>query len=608
MPVLTIQSPDGRSFKIEAPEGATDEQVLRFAKSQGLFDEPQDTSIISKVGQALSDAPSNQLGLVENALSLASSAALQPVAGIAGLVQAANPWAEQGAGAEAVRTVQGMAYQPQTEAGQRQQQGMAEAAKVATGVVNKHVLAPNIAGLPFVEKPKELFEAVEEKGMRAVGEGVLESTGSPLLATLAETFPELSTTIIGGRATLSKQISNRKAITAKISKAIKEGDINAGNIAKTLDKNGALINNPRLKEAIKLMGDDDAAYSAAINFEKMNNATKLQINKILDVIQDNKNSLDPSQIMENRPVNVIGESLGARLLKLDDIKKKASAKVGDIIKGDVGKKTVDTSLARDKLFKALSDADIDIARTDSGLVVDTSRTLTNVDEVINQKRLNNLVNRLASGQMKAADAHKLKRSIRELVDYDGSPMAAKVSKEIENALGDVTAELNQSINKISKPYELANKHFSESIDALKAADKKLGKNLMIGDELASSKLGDLSKRIGTNLASRQDTIKLIDSIDEALGKRGIRPKDDIKRQVSALADLEKIFKIESAQAPFGIKARFEQGVADAATGGAGTGAIKQVVDFGLDKFREMKEPDFNARMKALRALSRAKDE
>ena len=39
MPIVTIQSPTGQSFKIEAPEGATDEQILSFAKSQGLFDQ-----------------------------------------------------------------------------------------------------------------------------------------------------------------------------------------------------------------------------------------------------------------------------------------------------------------------------------------------------------------------------------------------------------------------------------------------------------------------------------------------------------------------------------------------------------------------------------------
>ena len=39
MPIVTIQSPTGEEIQIEAPEGATDEQILSFAKSQGLFDQ-----------------------------------------------------------------------------------------------------------------------------------------------------------------------------------------------------------------------------------------------------------------------------------------------------------------------------------------------------------------------------------------------------------------------------------------------------------------------------------------------------------------------------------------------------------------------------------------
>ena len=39
MPIVTIQSPTGEEIQIEAPEGATDEQIFSFAKSQGLFNQ-----------------------------------------------------------------------------------------------------------------------------------------------------------------------------------------------------------------------------------------------------------------------------------------------------------------------------------------------------------------------------------------------------------------------------------------------------------------------------------------------------------------------------------------------------------------------------------------
>ena len=36
MPIVTIQAPNGQEVQIDAPEGATDEQIFRFAKSQGI--------------------------------------------------------------------------------------------------------------------------------------------------------------------------------------------------------------------------------------------------------------------------------------------------------------------------------------------------------------------------------------------------------------------------------------------------------------------------------------------------------------------------------------------------------------------------------------------
>ena len=156
----------------------------------------------------------------------------------------------------------------------------------------------------------------------------------------------------------------------------------------------------------------------------------------------------------------------------------------------------------------------------------------------------------------------------------------------------------------SPKYKAANDRFSSVIDELKKADKLLGNQLMVGDELAASKFGSLAKRIGTNLASKEQVFDLIDSLDNAIAKNvpsKFRPKDDIRRQVAALADLEKIFKVESAQAPFGFQSRIEQGV----IGGLdSSGLAAEAGKFVLDKFREMSKKDFSDRMKATRSLLR----
>lgn len=432
--------------------------------------------------------------------------------------------------------------------------------------------------------------------------------GAPAAAAAAVTAPSFKALQTAGKAnrlgrrTIQNASSTRKALAEEIA----AGNRNAGNIAKALDSDGTLIPNRNLKQAVKLMGDDDAAYSAAINFDSMNKSTKQQVNKMLDVIESNKKSGDPTRIMNNRPADVVGQSLAGRVNALNKIKTDASRKVGELINGDLGKKPVDVNNARDNFINALQEADVSIGRNQGGrLVADSSNSLTNIDEVVKADKLNNILGRLQSGKLSAKEAHRLKRNLREMVSFDPTKVGgAKVSQEIETAFKRLSSELGESIGNESASYRSANRKMSESIDALKDADRLLGNQIMIGDDLAVPKLGALSKRIGTNLQSREQVIDLIQNLDDSLAKRGVRPKDDIKRQVAALADLEKIFKVEGEQSPFGFQSRVMQGVADAATGAQSP--TQQLIDTAINKFRGMSELEFDDKMKALRKLAEVK--
>ncbi|WP_372857604.1 hypothetical protein [Pseudoalteromonas sp.] len=592
--------------------------------TRAKFDEAVRRGLITLAQQAQEPAPAPEptfgeqaVGALENVANIASSAALTIPSGLAGVAQAINPFADAGAGAQAVKDVQGLAFQPETEQGKAQQQALAEGVGAVGDFVNKNILAPNIALAPFVgkggasglfegESASDIFKKIEQGGMSAAGNEVLKVTGSPLLATLTEILPTASAELVGGTQILRAAKAPAKAARKVLSDEIASGNINAGSIAKTLDAKGELIDNPKLKTAIKLMGDSDEAYSLAINFEKMNTATRVQVNKILDSLEANKKSLDPVDITENRPINVIGESIAKRVEKLDSIKRKASKRIGDLINGELGSKTVNISSARNDFIAALRESDVDVGQVDGELVADTANSLTNIDEVIKGKKLNNILNRLSKPNMTAKEAHRIKRNIRELVSYDPSkPGAVKASAEIEDAIKKLSSSLGDSVSRIDNRYKIANQHMSESLDALKQADKMLGNNLMIGEKLSEAKFGALSKRIATNISTKESVYKLLDSVDGALAKRGIRPKDDIKRQVMAVADIEKIFKLEPAQAAFGLQSRVGQAATEAAiTGGV---PLREGIGAVLDKFRGMSELEFKDKMKALRALSKVKD-
>ncbi|NRA43004.1 MAG: hypothetical protein HRU21_11960, partial [Pseudomonadales bacterium] len=145
MPIVTIQSPSGGSFQIDAPEGATDEQIFKFAQSQGLMNEPESQPQLRPEQAA---TPVNQdfipteenlaipapglpersfadqaIGAGEAALTMATGATGGMVGGLVGAVEgigrelAGDIPTGEGANIMAERASQ-LTYAPRTEAGQ----------------------------------------------------------------------------------------------------------------------------------------------------------------------------------------------------------------------------------------------------------------------------------------------------------------------------------------------------------------------------------------------------------------------------------------------------------------------------------------------------------
>lgn len=125
------------------------------------------------------------LGALETAATIGSGIVAEPIAGLAGIAQSANPFADPGAGAEAVKATQeALTFQPKTEAGQAQIQGLGEA------------FAPIGEALSSVET--------------ALGQATLEATGSPELAAIAHTLPTAVLEALGlGAIRKGKSIAGR---------------------------------------------------------------------------------------------------------------------------------------------------------------------------------------------------------------------------------------------------------------------------------------------------------------------------------------------------------------------------------------------------------------
>lgn len=122
--------------------------------------------------------------------------------GIAGTLQALNPFAEEGEGARTVKEFQEGSFQPTTEAGKQGLETLGALVQKGVDIVNFPI--SGLAGLTELITTQGLDQAVntinsvQEKGVSSTaGQRVFEETGSPLAATIAEVAPEAILSVSG---------------------------------------------------------------------------------------------------------------------------------------------------------------------------------------------------------------------------------------------------------------------------------------------------------------------------------------------------------------------------------------------------------------------------
>jgi len=185
-----------------------------------LGDTPTQAQILAnaqRLQELASPGVGQQVGAGEEALfSIASGALAEPIAGVAGIAQALNPFAAPGAGARAVEaTREALTLQPPTQAGQEALVGAGE----ALGTAGRAIVTPvaGIAGIAQAINPlaepgagARAVEATQEALTfgnieNFLGNKTLELTGSPALAAAAKTLPTAVLEALGGAAALAKR-------------------------------------------------------------------------------------------------------------------------------------------------------------------------------------------------------------------------------------------------------------------------------------------------------------------------------------------------------------------------------------------------------------------
>ena len=602
MPVYEVTDPKtGQTLELEGDSPPT-EQELIYIFSQ--FDGAKDDSGVD----ASSDVSDNNmapmvaepsfgremLSGLELAGTVASGFALEPVAGIAGGLAAINPFADEGAGARTVEAVRGMAYEPRMQETKRALEGVGGAISDVGEFVTENVTKP--------------------LGVDDLSGRTLDASGSPALATLVDVVPVAIASmlpatsaiknVVGG--TKNKIVDSRRY--AKESKKLIADEVRKGNpqidlVTKVLDENGNLTRSPASKSAVNQLSrviNKDRVKGAVAVMENMSTGSKKIFN---DMLNDVKRGNNEPMFKGSNPIsNRVGQAISVRAQNIQDINTEAGKKIGKVAES-LKDQNVNISVPIRQFENKLREFGVTFSRGDDGWVTpDFSRSKFKGG---NQKDMTVLVNDLLNTNPSFLKAHDIKREIRGNLDYDVGGKD-KITGDSERALKQLSSGIDEVLDSTSSTYKKSNETFADTIKIKEDWQRLAGKDVDFNSPISFEKLGLIGRRLDSNATSSAAIRGLIEQTNEALGKYGKKPTDDVFHLNYMSTQLEDLFGLTKSNS-------FQGGIERANRGSTGLVAALEpsamaavAVDEGVGRLAKMRQPNFNKKLQILRELNKQK--
>jgi len=429
-----------------------------------------------------------------------------------------------------------------------------------------------------------------------VGQGLVKDLGS----TLGTLPPVLGTTplntlrpLVTGKFVTDKLLRSSRAKRKLLSDEIRKGNPNIDLVTKSLNDSGNIITNPTSKRAVKILGNDHVAQGTVSVIENMSNASKAKVNKMVDNIK--RGRTEPLFGDANRPSNTLGESIFDRASAIDKVNKRAGRTIGNTAKS-LSDINVDISEVSNSFLGNLEQLGVKFSRGDDGWVnPDFSRSKFKGG---NQQEMTVLINDLLDGSPSFDAAHKLKRTIRDNIDFEaGVGGIGQVKGESKQLLKTLSSGIDEVLDSTSPKYKKANESFAKTIQLKNDFNKLMGKDIDLSDPVsASSILGNKAMRVDSNAPTGIAINKLFMNADDVLGEFGIKFKDDIPSLRHITNKLNDAFKLAPANS---LKGNIVSGGLDVAEAASGPVGALRVAG---KKLSQIAEPDFNKKLRAFKSL------
>jgi hypothetical protein len=402
-----------------------------------------------------------------------------------------------------------------------------------------------------------------------------------------------------GRQDVAASVVNKMTNQEKksvIAEMIRKGDPNTDAVTKALSESGELISNKAGKNAKKALGDDIEALKTISTIENMSNASKSQVRKMLNIVDRSRKETRFESL--NRVENVVGDSIAQRAKHIARINKQEGKRIGAAADKLEGKK-VDISESSQGFFAEMESLGVKFNDVEGRLKPDFSES-TFVGG--GQDTIEKVANFVKDGGLDGKKAHKIKQFIRRSVSFGSKAPTEPIEAESQRILKKLATGIGDKLGEQSKVYKKANARFSQTID-LKDAFNKLagkdlnGKNIDLFSDTATSAIGNKARRLVSNATSKDPINELLLKADDTLNDLGVKFNDNVIDLNNVATRLKDIFKLE---APASFQGRLERSGANVAQGASASG---QALGAAIDTVKAISRPDFDKKMKALRALS-----
>lgn len=617
MPIFTIELPDGTETEINAPEGATNQQAIAYAKK--LYDE-------GYIGQKRYGAMEGIIGGTQAIGSVASGLLAEPVAGLRGLFELATGGSAEEATKQIESTREALTYQPRTPAGR-------------TGLRNIGKMVGPYA---------ELLAAPGE----FLGEQAFEATESPFAATAARLLPETVASAFGlyglrGLQPPKQALTPRGEPTPEFRKALeKEGivweslpeetkaaispeitpaglgggfgpiaqDIAVGELAGGSRAVG--LAEKQLREgplaAISPITKDPLASEALRqgfkpNFVQSVRQTTPTTKKLMeDMLQIRRKISDnQSYAQVSRPIDVVGGPLQKRLEILEDVRKTEGKKLGEIVKTKLKGLPVDTTRPQNFLKNIQDEYNFSVTFGEKGPEFDfsKSRFMANPAAMNSIRKMYNIY--YQDLKKDAARLHEMKNQVDEHINFASkkSP-TGKMDETAENLLKQFRSEVNNAVREVSPEYAQVNQSLQSAIGPLNTFYDAFGNKLRLlkGEDLKKA-IAQESRKLQTNYNSRLFIEDATKAVDDAVSGFGYKFDENAYDLVNFANTLDDMF---GAAAPGSMKGISQTSIEPLMRGDLKGAAMERIAGTAAEKIQNLRGINESGAFNALDALLKRK--